>query len=201
MLDRIKSCLGWWSSLDPRERALLNLLLIIYYDILMIIAVAFVGLFLFAIIFAFNIQVDLYTMFFMIVLTVILVISVDFFKRFYFQCGKLECFIAGRPFYYVMILGGLITGLAYAILTGTIAYLILTLTLGFNAYTSLLTALILATPTSILATTIYFRRSWYILPIVLLLTARVGVTNLFQWYLRKRGEILAKGVCRLGNSV
>jgi hypothetical protein len=61
--------------------------------------------------------------------------------------------------------------------------------------------LILATPTSILATTIYFRRSWYILPIVLLLTARVGVTNLFQWYLRKRGEILAKGVCRLGNSV
>jgi hypothetical protein len=41
---RVRDCLVQWSSQDPKERALLNLLLITYYDTLVILALAFVGL-------------------------------------------------------------------------------------------------------------------------------------------------------------
>jgi hypothetical protein len=212
LLRRVRDCLVWWSSQDPRERALLNLLLITYYDTLVILALAFVGLPMLISVLVFDVYsiisqfapipvryLDVLVMF----LIVISVFSTGYFKRALLQCDRLDCFLVGKPLYYIMILDGVLMSLVDALIVAIASYLILSFVFGFDVYASLLLSLMLAIPTFALVTLVYFRKPWYMMPLLLPLFAIVyfitGVTNLFQWYLRKREELLARGVCKLND--
>ena len=132
-----------------------------------------------------------------------LIVSMELFRRALLQCDKLDCFLVGRPFYYIMVLSGVMSGLVGALIVAIASYLILSLVFRFDVYASLLLSLMLAIPTFALATLVYFRKPWYMMPLLLLSFAIVyfitGATNLFQWYLRKREELLARGVCKLND--
>jgi hypothetical protein len=136
-------------------------------------------------------------------LIVISVFSTGYFKRALLQCDRLDCFLVGKPLYYIMILDGVLMSLVDALIVAIASYLILSFVFGFDVYASLLLSLMLAIPTFALVTLVYFRKPWYMMPLLLPLFAIVyfitGVTNLFQWYLRKREELLARGVCKLND--
>jgi len=188
----------WWNSIDPRERALLYMLLITYYDSLMALLAFFIGFPVVILILAF----DFYDLLLLSPIPVsVFIVSMDFLRRALLQCDMLNCFLVGKPLYYVMILSGVLTGLAGALIVAIATYLILSFVFGFEIYASLLLSLMLAIPTFALVIVVYFRKPWYVIPLLLPLAAivyvRTGVTNLFQWYLRKRREILAKGACKL----
>jgi hypothetical protein len=135
----------------------------------------------------------------------------ELFRRALLQCDKLDCFLVGRPFYYIMVLSGVMLGLVGALSVAIASYLILSLVFRFEVYASLLLSLMLAIPTFALVIVVYFRKPWYMLPLLLpplapllLLSFAIdyfitGATNLFQWYLRKREELLARGVCKLND--
>ena len=141
----------------------------------------------------------------------VLIVSMEFFRRALLQCDRLYCFLVGRPFYYIMVLSGVMLSLVVALIVAIASYLILSLVFRFDVYASLLLSLMLAIPTFALATLIYFRKPWYMMslllpplaPLLILLSAIdysiIGATNPFQWYLRKREELLAKGVCKLND--
>jgi len=86
----------------------------------------------------------------------------------------------------MMILHGVMLGLVDALIVAIASYLILSLVFRFEVYASLLLSLMLAIPTFALVAIVYFRKPWYMMPLLL-----------FQWYLRKREELLARGVCKL----
>ena len=146
-----------------------------------------------------------------IAVLLVLIVSMEFLRRTLLQCDRLDCFLVGKLLYYMMILHGVMLGLIDALIVAIASYLILSLVFGFDVYASLLLSLMLAIPTFALATLVYFRKPWYMMslllpplaPLLLLSFAIVyfitGATNLFQWYLRKREELLARGVCKLND--
>jgi hypothetical protein len=203
LLDKVKYCMAWWDSIDRRERSSLYLLLIFYINFLLVLLVLFIGIPITILILVF----DFYGL--RLFPLLVLIVSMEFFRRALLQCDKLYCFLVGRPFYYIMVLSGVMLGLVGALSVAIASYLILSLVFRFEVYASLLLSLMLAIPTSALATLVYFRKPWYMLPLLLpplapllLLLSAIdyfitGVTNPFQWYLRKREELLARGVCKL----
>jgi hypothetical protein len=197
-MGKVRDCMVWWNSIDPRERALLYILLIIYYDGLVALLALFICFPIVILILAF----DFYDLLLLSPIPVsVFIVSMDFFRRVLLQCDRLDYFLVGKPLYHIMILDGVMTGLVHALIVVIAAYLILNFMFGFETYASLLIALMPAILTFALVTLIYFKRPWYMIPLLLPLFAivyfRTGVTNLFQWYLRKREELLARGVCKL----
>jgi len=208
LLDRVKYCMTWWDSIDRRERYLLYLLLIFYISFLLVLFKLFIGIPIIILILVF----DFYGLsWFPIAVLLVLIVSMEFFRRALLQCDRLDCFLVGRPFYYIMVLNGVMLGLVGALSVAIASYLILSLVFRFEVYASLLLSLMLAIPTFALATLVYFRKPWYMLPLLLpplapllLLSFAIdyfitGATNPFQWYLRKREELLARGVCKLND--
>ena len=184
---------------------MLYLLLLFYVSFLLGLLVLFIGIPITILILVF----DFYGLRWFPLL--VLIVSMEFFRRALLQCDRLYCFLIGRPFYYIMVLSGVMLGLVGALSVAIASYLILSLVFRFEVYASLLLSLMLAIPTFALATLVYFRKPWYMLPLLLpplaplllLLFAidyfSTGVTNPFQWYLRKREELLARGVCKLND--
>ena len=208
LLGRVKYCMAWWDSIDRRERYLLYLLLIFYISFLLVLFKLFIGIPIIILILVF----DFYGLsWFPIAVLLVLIVSMELFRRTLLQCDRLYCFLVGRPFYYIMVLSGVMLGLVGALSVAIASYLILSLVFRFEVYASLLLSLMLAIPTFALATLVYFRKPWYMLPLLLpplapllLLSFAIdyfstGVTNPFQWYLRKREELLARGVCKLND--
>jgi len=199
--------MAWWDSIDRRERSSLYLLLIFYIDFLLVLLVLFIGIPITILILVF----DFYGLRWFWFPLLVLIVSMEFFRRALLQCDRLDCFLVGRPFYYIMVLSGVMLGLVGALSVAIASYLILSLVFRFDVYASLLLSLMLAIPTFALATLVYFRKPWYMMPLLLpplapllLLSFAIvyfitGATNLFQWYLRKREELLARGVCKLND--
>lgn len=184
--------MAWWSSQDPKERALLNLLLITYYDTLAILALAFVGLPMLISILVFDVYSIIsqfalipvrYLGVLVMFLIVISVFSTGYFKRALLQCDRLDCFLVGKPLYYIMILNDVLMGLVNALIIAIIAYLILAFMFGFEIHALILISLMLAISTFALVVVVYFRRPWYmmllLLPLATIVYVRTGVTNLF----------------------
>lgn len=200
MLSRIRYCMAWWDSIDPRERSLLYMLLLFYISSLLGLLVLFIGIPITILILVF----DFYGLSWSpIAVLLVLIVSMEFLRRTLLQCDRLDCFLVGKLLYYMMILHGVMLGLIDALIVAIASYLILSLVFGFDVYASLLLSLMLAIPTFALVIVVYFRKPWYVMPLLLPLFAIVyfitGVTNLFQWYLRKREELLARGVCKLND--
>jgi hypothetical protein len=189
--------MAWWDSIDPRERSLLYLLLLFYISSLLGLLVLFIGIPITILILVF----DFYGLRWF--LLIVLIVSMEFLRRTLLQCDRLDCFLVGKLLYYMMILHGVMLGLVDALIVAIASYLILSFMFGFDVYASLLLSLMFAIPTFALVTLVYFRKPWYMMPLLLPLFAivyfRTGVTNLFQWYLRKREELLARGVCKLND--
>ena len=91
--------MAWWSSQDHKERALLNLLLITYYDTLVILALAFIGLPVLISILVFDVyriisQFALIPVRYLDVLVLFLIVisifSTGYFKRALLQCDRLD---------------------------------------------------------------------------------------------------------------
>jgi hypothetical protein len=205
LLGRVRYCMAWWDSIDRRERYLLYLLLLFYINFLLVLLVLFIGIPITILILVF----DFYGL--RLFPLLVLIVSMELFRRALLQCDRLYCFLVGRPFYYIMVLSGVMLSLVDALIVAIASYLILSLVFRFEVYASLLLSLMLAIPTFALATLVYFRKPWYMMslllpplaPLILLSFAIVyfitGATNLFQWYLRKREELLARGVCKLND--
>jgi hypothetical protein len=196
-LSKIRYCMAWWDSIDPRERSLLYMLLLFYISSLLGLLVLFIGIPITILILVF----DFYGLRWF--LLIVLIVSMEFLRRTLLQCDRLDCFLVGKLLYYMMILHGVMLGLIDALIVAIASYLILSFVFGFDVYASLLLSLMLAIPTFALVIVVYFRKPWYMMPLLLPLFAIVyfstGVTNLFQWYLRKREELLARGVCKLND--
>jgi hypothetical protein len=192
--------MAWWDSIDPRERSLLYILLLFYIDSLLGLPVLFIGIPITILILVFNFYGLSWSP---IAVLLVLIVSMELFRRALLQCDRLDCFLVGKLLYYMMILNGVMLGLIDALIVAIASYLILSLVFGFDVYASLLLSLMLAIPTFALVAIVYFRKPWYMMPLLLPLFAivyfRTGVTNLFQWYLRKREELLARGVCKLND--
>ena len=192
--------MAWWDSIDPRERSLLYMLLLFYIDSLLGLLVLFIGIPIIILILVFNFYGLSWSP---IAVLLVLIVSMEFLRRTLLQCDRLDCFLVGKLLYYMMILHGVMLGLIDALIVAIASYLILSLVFGFDVYASLLLSLMLAIPTFALVIVVYFRKPWYVMPLLLPLFAIVyfitGVTNLFQWYLRKREELLARGVCKLND--
>ncbi len=190
LLGRVKYCMAWWDSIDRRERSLLYMLLLFYISSLLGLLVLFIGIPITILILVF----DFYGLRWFPLL--VLIVSMEFLRRTLLQCDRLDCFLVGKLLYYMMILNGVMLGLVDALIVAIASYLILSLVFGFDVYASLLLSLMLAIPTFALVIIVYFRKPWYIMPLLLPLFAIVyfitGVTNLFQWYLRNE-ELLARG--------
>jgi hypothetical protein len=192
--------MAWWDSIDPRERSLLYMLLLFYIDSLLGLLVLFIGIPIIILILVFNFYGLSWSP---IAVLLVLIVSMELFRRVLLQCDRLDCFLVGKLLYYMMILNGVMLGLVDALIVAIASYLILSFVFGFDVYASLLLSLMLAIPTFALVIVVYFRKPWYVMPLLLPLFAIVyfitGVTNLFQWYLRKREELLARGVCKLND--
>jgi len=192
--------MAWWDSIDPRERSLLYMLLLFYIDSLLGLLVLFIGIPIIILILVFNFYGLSWSP---IAVLLVLIVSMELFRRVLLQCDRLDCFLVGKLLYYMMILNGVMLGLVDALIVAIASYLILSFVFGFEVYASLLLSLMLAIPTFALVAIVYFRKPWYMMPLLLPLFAivyfRTGVTNLFQWYLRKREELLARGVCKLND--
>jgi hypothetical protein len=176
--------MAWWDSIDPRERSLLYLLLLFYISFLLGLLVLFIGIPITILILVF----DFYGLRWFPLL--VLIVSMEFLRRTLLQCDRLDCFLVGKLLYYMMILNGVMLGLVDALIVAIASYLILSFMFRFDVYASLLLSLMFAIPTFALDIVVYFRKPWYVSPLLLPLAAivyvRTGVTNLFQWYLRKR---------------
>jgi len=189
-----------WNSRDPREGDLLGILFIIYSGILALLTVTPMYFLISMFIFIFNAS-HLTSIVEISYFATLIVVIVSYVSRFYLLCEEnVMCLLVKRSFYYAMVLQGALTGSFYAFLAALITYYVLTSILGFSLYTSLLAVLTLAITTFTLALVIYFKGPIYVeLPIYIPFYIRTGVSNIFQWYLRKRDELLARGVCKLGD--
>ncbi len=161
LLDRVKYCMAWWDSIDRRERSLLYMLLISYINFLLSLLVLFIGIPITILILVF----DFYGLRWFPLL--VLIVSMEFFRRALLQCDRLYCFLVGRPFYYIMVLSGVMLSLVDALIVAIASYLILSLVFRFDVYASLLLSLMLAIPTFALVTLVYFRKPWYMMPLLL----------------------------------
>jgi hypothetical protein len=207
LLGRVKYCMAWWDSIDRRERSSLLYILLLFHISLLYLLTLLIGIPITILVLVF----DLVSMGFLQFHLLVLIVSMEFFRRALLQCDRLYCFLVGRPFYYIMVLSGVMSSLVSALSVAIASYLILSLVFRFDVYASLLSSLMLAIPTFALATLIYFRKPWYMMslllpplaPLILLSSAIdysiIRATNPFQWYLRKREELLARGVCKLND--
>jgi len=152
LLGRVKYCMAWWDSIDRRERHLLYLLLLFYIDSLLGLLVLFIGIPIIILILVF----DFYGLRWF--LLIVLIVSMELFRRALLQCDRLDCFLVGKLLYYMMILHGVMLGLVDALIVAIASYLILSLVFRFEVYASLLLSLMLAIPTFALVAIVYFRK-------------------------------------------
>jgi hypothetical protein len=179
-LSRIRYCMAWWDSIDPRERSLLYMLLLFYIDSLFGLLVLFIGTPIIILILVFNFYGLSWSP---IAVLLVLIVSMELFRRALLQCNRLDCFLVGKPLYYIIILNDVLMGLVNALIIAIIAYLILAFMFGFEIHALILMSLMLAISTFALVVVVYFRRPRYmmllLLPLATIVYVRTGVTNLF----------------------